>query len=180
MTRRATASRHHLALALLLLPLASGAALAQPGPWARTETRQPCASFDKYRQPFFGDTHVHTAVLRRTRCSPAPVHDPRGAYRFAQGQPDRPAAVRRAGQRRPAPRSCAGRSISPPSPTTPSSSARSRSARRRALDGYDSPECVSARAQLAAPLPALPSVLPPLPVIQFLLSYGVLNPPQRY
>jgi Protein of unknown function (DUF3604) len=178
MTRRATASRHHLALALLLLPLASGAALAQPGPWARTEARQPCASFDKYRQPYFGDTHVHTAyssdaVFAGTR------DDPRGAYRFAQGQPIGLAPfdangnpTRTAQLRRPldftAVTDHAEQFGEVAVCQTPG------------VNGYDSPECVSARTQLAAPLPALPSVLPPLPVIQFLLSYGVLNPPQRY
>ena len=30
-------------------------------PYAVTEQREDCASFDPLRQPFFGDTHVHTA-----------------------------------------------------------------------------------------------------------------------
>src|ERR1051326_2691957 len=69
-------------LALGGIPSRAGAA---PGPWQRTETRQPCASFDIFRQPYFGDTHVHTAysadaVFAGTR------ENPRGAYRFAQGQ----------------------------------------------------------------------------------------------
>ncbi len=59
-------------------------AFAVPGPWRRTETRAGCASFEKFRQPFFGDTHVHTAysadaVFAGTR------ENPRGAYRFAKG-----------------------------------------------------------------------------------------------
>src|SRR5881398_3597997 len=75
-----------LAAALLALSLAAGSAQAVPGPWQRTETRQPCASFELYRQPYFGDTHVHTAysadaVFAGTR------ENPRGAYRFAQGEP---------------------------------------------------------------------------------------------
>src|SRR4029077_17288809 len=48
------------------------------------------------------------------------------------------------------------------------------------LPGYDSSDCVAARTQLATPPPALPSVLPPIPVILFLLGYGALNPPQRF
>ena len=85
MISRTTTIRRHACAALLLLPLGGGVALAQPGPWARTETREPCASFDTFRQPFFGDTHVHTtyssdAVFAGTR------EDPRGAYRFAKGE----------------------------------------------------------------------------------------------
>ena len=60
MIRRSRSLRTRIPLALLL-SLVAGSALAQPGPWARTETRAACAGFDKYRQPFFGDTHVHTA-----------------------------------------------------------------------------------------------------------------------
>lgn len=162
----------------LLVALLSSAALAQPGPWARTETRQACASFDKYRQPFFGDTHVHTAyssdaLFAGTR------EDPRGAYRFAQGQaiglppfdaqgnPTRTAQLRR-----------------PLDFTAVTDHAEQFGeiavCQTPGLAGYDSPECVSLRNQIAAPLPPLPSVLPPIPVIQFLLTYGVINPPTRY
>jgi hypothetical protein len=162
----------------LLLPVWAAAALAQPGPWARTETREPCASFDMYRQPFFGDTHVHTAyssdaVFAGTR------EDPRGAYRFAQGEalglppfdaegnPTRVAQLRR-----------------PLDFTAVTDHAEQfgeiQVCQTPGLTGYDSPECVSARDQLAAPLPDFPSVLPPLPVIQFLLGYGALMPPQRF
>src|SRR5262245_23130868 len=50
----------------------------------RTEAREPCASYDPLRQPFFGETHLHTglsfdASFRFVR----PL--PRDAYRFAKG-----------------------------------------------------------------------------------------------
>ena len=59
-------------------------ALVVPGAWSRTEQREACASFDIYRQPWFGETHVHTAyssdaVFAGTR------ENPRGAYVFAKG-----------------------------------------------------------------------------------------------
>jgi hypothetical protein len=52
----------------------------------RTEVREDCDSFDRLRQPFYGDLHLHTALsydssLRFVR----PM--PRDAYAFAQGQP---------------------------------------------------------------------------------------------
>lgn len=52
----------------------------------RTEEREPCADHDPLRRPFFGDTHVHTALSfdaagQGTRATP------RDAYRFAQGAP---------------------------------------------------------------------------------------------
>jgi hypothetical protein len=137
------------------------AALAQPvpGPWRRTEARQPCASFDVYRQPHFGDTHVHTAyssdaVFAGTR------EDPRGAYRFAQGQaiglppydagglPTRTAQLRR-----------------PLDFTAVTDHAEQFGEIQICLTpgypGYDSSDCVSARNQLASPPPALPNLLPP-------------------
>ncbi len=51
----------------------------------RLETLGRCASFDALRQPFFGDTHVHTrlsldANLQGNRLAPA------DAYRFARGE----------------------------------------------------------------------------------------------
>jgi hypothetical protein len=173
---RSTAAR--ALAAFLTLALVATTAPAQPGPWERTETRQPCAAFDVFRQPFFGDTHVHTAyssdaVFAGTR------EEPRGAYRFARGE-----AIGLA------PYDAGG------APT--------RSAQlRRALDftavtdhaeqfgemeicltpgypGYDSADCIAARDQLATSPPALPSLLPPLAVINFLLGYGVQSPPQRF
>jgi hypothetical protein len=51
-----------------------------------TESREPCAQSDPLRRPFFGDTHVHTALSfdaqgQGTRGRPA------DAYRFARGLP---------------------------------------------------------------------------------------------
>jgi hypothetical protein len=169
--------QRRLALSLLFTLVATTAP-AEPGPWKRTEVRQPCASFDTFRQPYFGDTHVHTAyssdaVFAGTR------EDPRGAYRFAkgdpiglppydaQGMPTRTARLRR-----------------PLDFTMATDHAEQFGEMQICLTpgliGYDSTECVSARNQLAAPLPALPGILPPLPVLTFLLGYGVLNPPQRF
>src|SRR5256712_3124996 len=78
------------AAVLLVLGLAGGftasAARADgPGPWARTETRTPCASFNLLRHPYFGETHVHTVYS-----VDASIFDvrntPRDAYRFATGE----------------------------------------------------------------------------------------------
>ncbi len=54
-------------------------------PYAITEEREPCAGYDPLRQPFFGDSHVHTAYsfdasTQDTR------NTPRDAYRFAKGE----------------------------------------------------------------------------------------------
>ncbi len=72
------------AVALLALLAARAAGAAPPPPWQRTETRQPCASFDPFRQPYFGDLHIHTrfsadAYIFGTRVTP------RDAYAFATG-----------------------------------------------------------------------------------------------
>src|SRR6266403_4810950 len=55
-------------------------------PWQRTESRQPCASFDPLRAPYFGDLHIHThfsadAYIFGTRVGPP------DAYAFARGAP---------------------------------------------------------------------------------------------
>jgi len=53
--------------------------------YAITEEREPCSDYRATRQPFFGDTHVHTsrsqdASTQDTRTTPAE------AYRFAKGE----------------------------------------------------------------------------------------------
>jgi hypothetical protein len=170
--------RSRRVLLAVLLSLAAVPARAVPGPWRRTEAHAPCASFEKFRQPWFGDVHVHTAyssdaVFAGTRESP------RGAYQFAQGspiglppydaqdQPTRTAQLRR-----------------PLDFTAVTDHAEQFGEIQICLTpgfpGYDSTQCVSARDQLAAPLPALPGILPPVPVIQFLFPYGNVTNPQRF
>ena len=177
MTRRSRPTSA-LRLGLAVLLSSAAAAHATPAPWTRTETRADCASFDRFRQPHFGDTHIHTAyssdaVFAGTR------EDPRGAYRFAQGQaiglppydaqgnPTRTAQLRR-----------------PLDFTAVTDHAEQFGEMQicltPGLPGHDSAECVAARDQIAAPLPPLPTLLPPLPVIQFLLGYGITSPPQRF
>ena len=68
----------------VLLALAAVAAHADP-PFARTEPREPCASHDPLRQPFFGDTHVHTA-FSFDAWGQGTLAGPRDAYRFARGE----------------------------------------------------------------------------------------------
>src|SRR5437867_10853708 len=160
------------AAALLVLSLAAGSAQAVPGPWQRTEAREPCASFAPFRQPYFGDTHVHTAyssdaVFAGTR------ENPRGAYRFAQGQPiglppfDAQGMPTRTAQLR--------RPLDFTAVTDHSEQfGEIQICLTPGYPGYDSDDCVSARNQLATPPPALPSLLPPSAVIAFLIGYGNL------
>src|SRR2546430_7265508 len=59
---------------------------ASTPPRQRTESRQPCASFDPLRAPYFGDLHIHThfsadAYIFGTRVGPS------DAYAFARGAP---------------------------------------------------------------------------------------------
>lgn len=76
------------AAAVLAVAAGSSSAPAEPPlptqDWVRTEVREDCDDYNELRNPYFGDTHVHTkysadAVLARTR------NDPRDAYSFAQG-----------------------------------------------------------------------------------------------
>ena len=66
------------------LLVAARAALAADPPFERTESRAACAHYDPLRQPFFGETHLHTAysfdaATLDTRNTPA------DAYRYAKG-----------------------------------------------------------------------------------------------
>ena len=75
-----------LGLVVLVATGAAQIARANPPPWERTETRTPCASFNTFRNPYFGDTHVHTtlsfdAVSGDLRARPS------DAYAFAKGAP---------------------------------------------------------------------------------------------
>jgi hypothetical protein len=71
--------------AIVLATLATTLARADgPPPWQRTETRAPCAATTLWRNPYFGDLHVHTrfsadAYIFGTRV------EPREAYAFARG-----------------------------------------------------------------------------------------------
>ncbi len=140
---RCEGSRSVVGLALVLgiagCVLRSSVALAAaPPPWQRTETREPCASFDTLRNPYFGDTHVHTAysfdaVLANT------LTTPREAYRFAKGEAIGLPPFDSQGNPRPH-ASSAGRSTSRPSPTTPRGSG-AQICLRPGLSGYDSSSC---------------------------------------
>jgi hypothetical protein len=69
-------------------PAAAGAAhtSAGPGPWRRTEQRQPCANFNLLRNPYFGDVHVHTTYSFDAVSGDVRTH-PLDAYNFARGKP---------------------------------------------------------------------------------------------
>jgi len=62
-------------------------------PFERTENREPCESFDPLRQPFFGETHVHTSFSFDAFVFSI-NNDPFDAYAFALGEELKlPAAV---------------------------------------------------------------------------------------
>jgi hypothetical protein len=74
------------AAAVVILALAgSDAARAGELPFARTEVREPCSAYDPLRQPFFGDTHVHT-TFSFDAWGQGTLAGPRDAYRFARGE----------------------------------------------------------------------------------------------
>jgi len=67
------------------LGLAAAVHAVEPAPWERTETREPCAARAPLRNPYFGDTHVHTAYSFDAVSGGIEL-GPRDAYRFAQGE----------------------------------------------------------------------------------------------
>ena len=64
----------------------SGSMETSTRPYRISEMREACRDYDRLRQPFFGDTHIHTthsqdASTQGTRMTPD------DAYRFAKGHP---------------------------------------------------------------------------------------------
>lgn len=53
--------------------------------WVRTEMRAPCASYSSNRQPYFGETHIHTGMSRDAQIA-GTIARPDDAYRFAKGE----------------------------------------------------------------------------------------------
>ena len=71
-------------VAFVLLILGSPA-LAADLPFQVTEKRERCASYDPLKQPFFGDTHVHTAYSFDA-WGQGTLAKPDDAYRYARGE----------------------------------------------------------------------------------------------
>ena len=76
--------RRFFALGFASLAAASVASAQPTQDWVRTETHDDCVDYNALRNPYFGDTHLHTAysmdaMFLRVRT------DPRDAYNFAQG-----------------------------------------------------------------------------------------------
>lgn len=63
----------------------AAAAETRDRPWTRTEERAECADHDPLRRPYFGDTHVHTA-LSFDAWGQGTLARPDDAYRFAKGE----------------------------------------------------------------------------------------------
>jgi len=88
-TRRAAAGSLVIgavgALAAVAIPCATSRAAADAGQPPPAEARPPCAIHDPLRRPFFGDTHVHTA-LSFDAWGQGTLAGPREAYRFARGE----------------------------------------------------------------------------------------------
>jgi hypothetical protein len=72
-------------IALAAQPAAAQARPDAVRPYAITEEREACAGYDPQKQPFFGDTHVHTAYSFDAN-SQNTRNTPRDAYRFAKGE----------------------------------------------------------------------------------------------
>ena len=74
---------------LALVPLAILGACDSVGfrpPFEITEIREPCDNYQALRQPFFGETHVHTSYSFDAYVF-SNWNDPNAAYQFAKGQP---------------------------------------------------------------------------------------------
>lgn len=75
-----------IAAALSVIFLGLGCNSSFIPPFAITEIREPCSNYDPLKQPFFGDTHVHTSYSFDAY-SLSVRNDPFQAYEFAKGMP---------------------------------------------------------------------------------------------
>jgi hypothetical protein len=128
--------------------------------WVRTETRTDCTAYDPLRQPFFGETHIHTslsgdAAFVRVRTTP------RDAYMFALGDElDLPpydpndVATRSAQIRRPLDFTAVTEHAE--------FLGEIRTCLTMGLPGYDHQNCIDARDALALPLGTPADPLPPI------------------
>jgi hypothetical protein len=73
------------ALLAALICFGSIAASAQAGPFERTEEREACSETTPLKQPYFGDTHVHTA-FSFDAWGQGTAAGPDDAYRYARGE----------------------------------------------------------------------------------------------
>jgi hypothetical protein len=73
-----------VSLVLATFALGTLPALAQELPFERTEERAPCADYDPLKQPFFGETHLHTSYSFDASTTDART-TPAQAYAYAKG-----------------------------------------------------------------------------------------------
>ncbi len=118
------------AAALITVLLAAPLAAQAPDvlPFERTEKVATCPDYDPLKQPFFGETHVHTGRSFDASINLVPA-TPRDAYRFAKGESDMPGSTAWAWWIPPNTKRSIRRSTGVPSPTIRSISAPSASAR---------------------------------------------------
>jgi hypothetical protein len=162
-----------VALCLPLLCAAVASAELPVQDWVRTETRDDCTSYNPLRSPFFGETHIHTsfsgdAAFVRVRTTPS------DAYDFAKGaqiglppydafdDPTRFAQLRR-----------------PLDFTAVSDHSEWMGEIRNCLTlgspGYNDPNCVAVRNEVASPPAGITAPLP-LVVIAFQLTIQSATP----
>ena len=72
-----------LMIAAVVVLMAAFSVAAEP-PYDRTEYRQQCANYDPLKQPFFGETHLHTAYSFDASTLDT-RNTPRDAYFYARG-----------------------------------------------------------------------------------------------
>ena len=153
-------------------------AAQMPPPWSRTETRTDCTNFDPMRNPFFGETHVHTEYSADAFVAGA-AGTPADAYEFSKGAPlglpplDAMGVPMRMVQlKRPLDFTIVTDHAEQFGEVqlcqTPGSA------------GYDSPECTDIRDLISEiPFPPPPSPLPDARILNFMIAY-LVDPPTPF